>query len=381
VLKGTPQVGGAPRANTKAKKWAADRYVSVQGHAWADERVCKDVWLAWRQTGHLAGNVVVLCDSFAPHRVWFELIKSRSHNFNAGEVHLGPPGLTHLWQPVDVGLAREFKCFFRNVTREYRAANPGRMALSDEETVDLAKKAWDLVTEESVRRYWVRSGYVRSSSPRTESEHRWRNPDDEVALTESDEDVDGVVFGGDEPKDATDTDTMSSDSDVESETDTSEVDEFELLEDLHSDEAEREELDDEEPAHQAVPVWQPLHPSLEKWLRDNSYEAYIENFQRHGVSNMAMFMMLTENSIQSDEMMLKLFGDNSYKWLCIRRELLPTYVPPKVPRAPRPPTAIRAKGVAHPRQKVARPPVVFPVKGVARPPAALQVKQIQRPPV
>jgi hypothetical protein len=152
-------------------------------------------------------------------------------------------------------------------------------------------------------------------------------------------------------QDDNDTDSQATESDVE------EVDmcasELGDIEEMPLEEEEEElhiedEGEDEEPAYQEVPVWQPLSVKLEKWLRDSDYEAYIPNFQKHGVSNMAMFMMLTENNDQSDELMKKLFGDNSYKWLCIRKALRPDYTLPKVPRAARRPLAIQPKAAVRP---------------------------------
>ncbi|CUF70078.1 Hypothetical protein, putative [Bodo saltans] len=268
VVKGK---AGCTRKGSLAYQYEREAFISVQEHAWSDAEVCRKAWQSWRRLGHLGKKVILLCDGFLPHREWLSIVGEKSHGYDGGEGYVGPAGITHLWQPVDVGVARQFKCRFREKADVYRMKN-STTCLSVSEIITLANEAWNSITREQVISYWVRSGYVTANGVRSASQHTWVgsdhgstvNPDDEPLYNPLD--ADQPEFLGDVPVDdysasEEEGSEASDSSDSDSDSDSSRVSTDE--EELPVRGARKEQTAIEEP-YPIPTMRQPLEPDMVK---------------------------------------------------------------------------------------------------------------------
>ena len=117
--------------NTLAAPYSQNPWVAVQKSAWMDEAGAEQMWGTYTKRGLLRGDPIVICDGFSAHREWLSLARRPTHNYRGGEVIIGVANATHVWQPVDLGLAKKFEDEYR-LLHGMRARELGRLLTVDE---------------------------------------------------------------------------------------------------------------------------------------------------------------------------------------------------------------------------------------------------------
>ena len=218
----------AKKINPVEKEIKGFAHATVSTTGWARTETCEEHMQALVQKSSndpdnlravFGPRVCMLVDGYAAHKGYVTRAAKlrKSHGMEEIKVITGPrvcpediflekPVVpTHLWQPVDVGAAKQFK-------QNYCTLASQKKPKTKAEVITLINQAWRDVPQQTLRSYMVRSGFAKADGPRAPNRHAWvasehgaeGNPDDDHEEPTTPVALFGRVFGDTEVADEDD---------------------------------------------------------------------------------------------------------------------------------------------------------------------------------
>lgn len=152
-----------PRAFTAANTniRAMDCHWRANGKAWMDRELFEE-WLLWFNRRVAPRHVILLMGNTSAHRSAYEGVKS---SLTHVLVCWLPPDTTRIYQPLDQGIVRTFKAYYRrkwlqSVLDESEQGHNPRSSMNVLKAVRWSINAWDHVGTATIIHCWSRSTLV-----------------------------------------------------------------------------------------------------------------------------------------------------------------------------------------------------------------------------
>ena len=200
VLKGEPNPKSRNPKNL-AHRYQNDGSVHIQRNAWADARNSTAIFE--RMKTLMSGRFLWLLDRFEGHRHLPDVLRqSNEYGYRGGSVLFGPAGLTHVWQPADLGIIKMFKHQYRILVQDEaeKSGNPSEYTPTWDVMMRLARNAWNSISRDKIRSCWSSGGYIPNQGTWVGQKKYHSNLDPNTALQEQGFiDVDEAISRFDEP--------------------------------------------------------------------------------------------------------------------------------------------------------------------------------------
>ena len=116
------------------------------------------IWLKWLKwfDSHLERDSILLADNCPAH------VDSTHLKFRFLKLHFLPPNVTSVIQPMDAGIIRSFKAYYRkNLVKFWlgligrKNLKPNEMKPNLKQAIEFLDEAWSSVTESTIKNCWI----------------------------------------------------------------------------------------------------------------------------------------------------------------------------------------------------------------------------------